>query len=1198
MQFSYPFAAFLLAILSTCLRDCSVAQDPTYASPESAAEDSDFKIQGEYAGNRLGLQVVALGDGDFDVLLYQGGLPAEGWDRLPPQRFDGDATVVQQLTKSRGLKPVQRKSPTLGSPPPTQAIVLFDGSQQSLDEHWSPDAKRTDDGLLIQGATTKAKFRDYSLHLEFRTPYQPKARGQRRGNSGVYHQGRYETQVLDSFGLEGKDNESGGIYEVRSPDLNMCFPPLTWQTYDVDFTAARFDQAGVKVSDATLTVRLNGITVQRDVKVSGPTRAAPVPESPEPGPIHLQDHGNPVRYRNIWLVPRDADKEARRPHIPGFERFFANPTDSQAADAALGGRLLLGQLGCTACHASEDANLVARSGPDLSRVATRVRRDYLLSYITQPHATKSGTTMPDLLHGLTHEERSKAAEAIASYLASTGKVIDRSGDSAAARRGADAFHAVGCAMCHAPLRGGNNLDATSVPLGDLTTKYTLDSLSQFLLDPHAIRASGLMPKLVSNLSEARDIACYLLGDAIIVPGAEQFQATVYYGSWDALPEFERLKPEKTGTTNGLDLSIAGRRNNFAIRFEAFLPLTMAGQYRFHLGSDDGSRLVIDDREVINADGIHPVSMNTKRVQLEAGVHRLRVDYFEKGGEEGLVLEVEGPDFGRTPIAALVTADPNGQANQEILPAKFAPNADLIGIGKELFHSVGCARCHKMDATLVNAQLPAARPLSTLQPAVGCLAVQIPKGLPNYDLTDSQRTAIHAALATLSQPLTDQQQLHLRLANNNCYACHSRGNHEPEIARDALFETRMQEMGNEGRVPPPLDGVGDKLKPEYIARTIAEGAKERPYMLTRMPGFGKAVAAKLSDLLVQLDRPAAADSGLARYQELKASEPMIAAGRKLVGNEGLSCVKCHTFGKKAMPGIQALDMQRMAQRLNADWFHRYMLEPTRYRPGTRMPLSFPEGKSVLTNVFEGHADKQIEAMWLYLAQGNNASEPVGMDPQSVVLRPTDRPILYRNFIEGVSPRGIAVGYPEQCNLAWDADKMALAMIWKNGFIDASKHWVGRGPGFQKPLGDFVVDFESTVPLAILTSNDAVWPKTPPRERGYQFRGYKLNAAGQPTFRYSFMGVDVEDFPTPLALPDGTIGLLRQLTLNITEPTDGLVFRAAAGKLTKFENGYLLNEKIRLTFTGVDLQQVDVSGQLELRIALPRSGNVTIVETIVW
>ncbi|MBW3600671.1 MAG: DUF1080 domain-containing protein, partial [Planctomycetes bacterium] len=140
-----------------------------------------------------------------------------------------------------------------------------------------------------------------------RLPYQPQDRGQARGNSGVYLQGRYEVQMLDSFGLEGKQNECGGLYSVKDPDVNMCYPPLEWQTYDIDFTAARYDEEGKLTADPRVTVRHNGVVIHDDVELPGErnTTAAPVKPGPEGGPVYLQDHGNPVRYRNIWVAETD-----------------------------------------------------------------------------------------------------------------------------------------------------------------------------------------------------------------------------------------------------------------------------------------------------------------------------------------------------------------------------------------------------------------------------------------------------------------------------------------------------------------------------------------------------------------------------------------------------------------------------------------------------------------------------------------------------------------------------------------------------------------------------------------------------------------------------------------------------------------------------------------------------------------------------
>jgi hypothetical protein len=132
----------------------------------------------------------------------------------------------------------------------------------------------------------------------------PKASGQGRGNSGVYLQNRYEVQVLDSFGLKGENNEAGGIYSKHKPRVNMAFPPLTWQTYDIDFMAARWDAEGEKTANARITVRHNGVLVQDNVEIDKETTSAGMKDGPGPGPIQLQNHGNPVAYRNIWIVEK------------------------------------------------------------------------------------------------------------------------------------------------------------------------------------------------------------------------------------------------------------------------------------------------------------------------------------------------------------------------------------------------------------------------------------------------------------------------------------------------------------------------------------------------------------------------------------------------------------------------------------------------------------------------------------------------------------------------------------------------------------------------------------------------------------------------------------------------------------------------------------------------------------------------------
>jgi hypothetical protein len=294
--------------------------DPAKAGP-------DFAFQGEYVGEiggeKWGGQVIALGDGSFRGVGYKGGLPGDGWKRGDERRVsegkasggavvmkgdDHTATIKDGLitiadgdgNKLGELRKVDRKSPTLGQKAPAGAVVLFDGSS----------ADQFNNGKLVEGnllgatnCESKLKVGDHTLHIEFRTPFMPKSRGQGRGNSGVYIQSRYECQVLDSFGLEGENNECGGIYSQVKPAVNMCLPPLAWQTYDIDFTAARYDESGKKIKNARVSIKHNGVLIYDDLELKSHTPGRHN-EGPAPDAIFLQDHGNPVAFRNIWVLPK------------------------------------------------------------------------------------------------------------------------------------------------------------------------------------------------------------------------------------------------------------------------------------------------------------------------------------------------------------------------------------------------------------------------------------------------------------------------------------------------------------------------------------------------------------------------------------------------------------------------------------------------------------------------------------------------------------------------------------------------------------------------------------------------------------------------------------------------------------------------------------------------------------------------------
>ena len=220
------------------------------------------------------------------------------------------------VTSDFSLKKIPfRPSPTLGDKAPVGALVLFDEKNLNAWEskQASADAIQwiiADSGALEvvsqrdgkknkQDLRTKENFGDYHLHLEFKLVHKPEATGQGRSNSGVIHFGVYETQILDSFGLYGRDNECGAIYKLREPDRNAGYPAGLWQTYDIDFKAPRFSTEGTKTTDARMSVRLNGVMVHDDVVVPNPTAGG---KETARGPIVLQDHGNPVQFRNIWAV--------------------------------------------------------------------------------------------------------------------------------------------------------------------------------------------------------------------------------------------------------------------------------------------------------------------------------------------------------------------------------------------------------------------------------------------------------------------------------------------------------------------------------------------------------------------------------------------------------------------------------------------------------------------------------------------------------------------------------------------------------------------------------------------------------------------------------------------------------------------------------------------------------------------------------
>ena len=878
------------------------------------------------------------------------------------------------------------------------------------------------------------------------------------------------------------------------------------------------------------------------------------------------------------------------------------------------GEILLGEMNCVACHDAVPAvreRLASRQSPRLGAQGVKLTPEWLRGFLGNPQSESPGSLMPDMLHGLAPAEKDAAADALTHFLVSlqpAGDAAQAGASGAAIKAGGELYHSLGCAMCHAPFdppreKAGDaaaieemkNIAESAVPLGDLAKKYSVGELAAFLRDPLRTRPSGRMPSMKLNDGEARAIAMYLLR-AQVPSGAAAKLGGLAYEYYEKglpeLPEFDRLTPDATGTCENFTLAVANRNGDFALRFRGVLTVPADGDYKFYTTSDDGTRLCIDEKIVVENGGIHPAQERSAPVKLTKGDHTITVLYFDGGGQTAMKIEWKPPGGKRESIPSNLLSH-EGQPMRPLGDAPFTVDAAKAARGKELFAQMNCAACHQLDAPGVKAR--ALAEIKGRQPG-GCLATNPKPGVPKFEINDRQRALLLAQLGAqelLALPLDAGGQIKRTMTALNCYACHQRDRRSGAdgLRREYFASVGEVDLGDEGRIPPHLNGVGAKLQPEWVKTVLWKNGAVRPYMATRMPQFGEANVKLLPALFEQADATATApdfpvDANAAKF------------GRKLVGVGGLTCVACHVFAGHNSLGIPALDLTTVPKRLKPDWFRRYLLDPQSLRPGTRMPSFWPNGVAANRDVLGGDTDKQIGAIWAYLAKGAEADLPAGLvQGQQEIVADTEA-VIYRNFIEGAGSRAIGVGYPEKANLAFDANEMRLALIWQGPFIDAAKHRTGRGDGFQKPLGVNVVKGPPGPPFAVLESASAPWPAAVGKDGGYQFKGYRLDAKRRPVFRYTFNGADIEDYPVAVSGEvDGTFK--RTITVTAPNAIERLYFRAAVADKIDEKDGAFIVGKTTLKFTGAKPIVRAANGKSELLVPLTFSGaEAKFVEEIGW
>ncbi len=831
-----------------------------------------------------------------------------------------------------------------------------------------------------------------------------------------------------------------------------------------------------------------------------------------------------------WILLFAASSAALAgPVVPGLVSSQLSPR--------LKGLVLIEELNCAACHGA-GRSLAARSkiAPRLAEVSSRVNPSWLADFIRQPHRVKPGSTMPDVLSHLDDESKEEAASALAHFLLSRNEASfsPQPPDAVAAGQGRTLFHSRGCAACHFPRDAdGRELPGpVSAPLGDLAKKYSFKSLVDFLRLPHTSRPSGRMPDLrLSN----RDLDCishFLLQDTQ-VPGALAF--TLYRGQvWEGIGG-ENVKAVRAGHTKDFALDSLGKpEHHTAVKYEGWLQISNAGRYSFFAALNGGS-LSIDGKQIITLEPSdrRGVKQLEGVVDLDAGWRKVDAVYFHTGREPKFSLEMLGPQFPRGPIPSSMLS-----ISDKPIPAftPFKVEPALAARGREHFANLGCANCHD-DLGVPSKSAPA---LASLNGGRGCLG-EATGPWPRFSLTPEQRVWIAEALPHAEQPGLDaHQQVNKALVTFNCLACHDRaglGGIDPE--RQAHFTGSQPAMGDQGRLPPPLSHVGAKLSPGWMADVLLRGKRQRAYLDASMPQFGEANVGHLVKLFGEVDQlESAVIPAVADVPEAKA------AGLEMVGATGLNCIACHELNGQKSGEIAALDLVDVASRLNKNWFHLYLRQPSRFHPNVIMPSYWPDGQSVRPSILGGDAALQIEALWLYFEDGGRAKKPAGLSRQSSEIRVGDVTEICR----GQSPvayRAIGVGYPERINLMFDAGEMALRQLWKGEFATVDF-------GHFRPRGGELFSFPAGIPFHRLRSLDENWPSKGkanhsfPQDHGYQFRGYHLDAARRPTFLYRYGVVAVEDFFEDVRGQDGKVFLRRTLRFDTSAAPEPFYFRAAAGR----------------------------------------------------
>ncbi|MFK7740325.1 MAG: PA14 domain-containing protein [Planctomycetota bacterium] len=745
-------------------------------------------------------------------------------------------------------------------------------------------------------------------------------------------------------------------------------------------------------------------------------------------------------------------------------------------------------LGCTACHALPEAlqrHVHRPRAPSLRALAVHLDPDQADAFLRGHYAGDDAA----VVHGYLRSLAGPAAPR--PFVEVPGGSIER---------GEQLVSELACAACHEP---------TDLDLG---ADREFEPLRRFLCEPASSAGGGVgVAHVQLGDAEARAVAAYLVrsqrpdGAMPVVRGFAYSYYEMKIENGDE-PDLAARAPTQRGVADRIGIEKAQRKQQYALEFTAALDVPSAGDWTFATNSDDGSWLYIDGKLVVANGGLKPARSRSGRVRLDRGAHQLRVVYTQGGG--GAVLSASWQAPGSESKQELPAESATASVVRLLPPPVRAPAAPLAAAdlvaGRQAARARRCDVCHAVDdeAFAALAAPPAAPRWREAAAAAADRAAAGTAACPVRDARNKVPAGFDALPAPSAAPLAldDPTRLALAMQHDGCLSCHARDGEGglSESARAGLVE--VEDLGEEGLLPPDLSQVGRRLRGPWLQRVVAEGHAVRDYVRVRMPAYGEARGALYAELFAAIDAP---DAPGTVDNEVEFSAEKAQLGQHLAGTGGRNCVSCHRMAGRDSLGAQGMDLSIQHERLRPAWLRDWLLKPNTLRPGTRMPSLWP---------FATEQDgAEVDAIRAWLSLGDAAPLPKGLrrDEDSLVLDPIDRPILHGAFLRGVSARTLAVGTPERTHYAFDLSKPRLAWLWRGAFLDATGTWVGRAGKLVEPLGSdrcVVNDFACFAPRG-----DAEAPRGDAEAPGLTrvLVGQRRTADGYPVLRVQAGDARYED-----------------------------------------------------------------------------------------